>query len=69
MGSKKNEKNEKNEKKIAFLHDADFQQNGQSSASRKLLGQQPIFSLSGNVSSAFCFLCTKHFQTLVLPST
>lgn len=41
----------------------------QSSSTQKFLGQQPSSSLSGNVFSAFCFLCAKHFQTLPLPST
>lgn len=53
---------------MAHVQNADFQPN-EKSAFQKFLEEQLYSSQSGNVFSAFCFACTKHFQTLVLPST
>lgn len=55
--------------KMVHIHTADFQPNEKESAFQKFLEEQLYSSQSGNVFSAFCFACTKHFQTLVLPFT
>lgn len=61
-------KGEQGDMKTAHFHDADFYRTRRVKCISKALGTTAQF-LSENVFSAFCFTCTKHFQTLVLPST